>query len=96
METTRIPEAKRHCGPRSMVVVAAITFGETHAHAESDIRLELLLWSLLVPHSRVFCGSQPVHWAGKGSSETTHSPGVVGSCVATRPLKLAVYVGSRE
>ena len=26
LETTRIPEAKRHCGPRSMVVVAAITF----------------------------------------------------------------------
>ena len=37
-------------------------------------------------------GSQPMHWAGNGSFETTHSPGVVGSCVATRPLKLAVYV----
>ena len=37
-------------------------------------------------------GSQPMHWAGKGSSKTTHWPGVVGSCVATRPLKLAVYV----
>ena len=63
-----MPAAKRHCGPRSIVVFAAITFGKTHAHAASDCRVELRIWSLLVPQPSV---SQPVHWSGCGSCDTT-------------------------